>query len=316
VGDRIVTQPEHAVHRTLATEWRDYLDTPITAEELQAVVRKGACNIAPERDGICLEFLKINLKSIKDDMLAIFNQMYLDGRIMGRQKHGIIVYIPKTNSPSTPADYRPLLNTDYKILALIMSNRTRPTLCEVLHQRQYSGVPGNTIFDAMTTVRDAIAYAELTLVSLCILSFDLTAAFFRILHTHLFRLLQSYGYSTSFIALINAMHDEAFSSIQINGYVSEPLPTRCSVRQGCPMNILIFAMILNPLPCLVERKLTGIRLDSNTQQGPGLAYVDDITIFVTVPKYLNVIRDLVLTYEKARGACVKIRKSKAIAVES
>jgi hypothetical protein len=104
VDYRSVTQLAQDVHRTLATEWRDYLDTPITAEELQAAVRNGACNKAPGRDGICPEFFKINCESIKDDMLTLFNQMYLDGRIMGPQKHGIIVCIPKTNSPSTPAD--------------------------------------------------------------------------------------------------------------------------------------------------------------------------------------------------------------------
>ena len=59
---------------------------------------------------------KVNWDSIKDDMLALFNQMYLDGRIMERQMHSIVVWIPKTNIPTTPSDYGPitLLNTDYK----------------------------------------------------------------------------------------------------------------------------------------------------------------------------------------------------------
>jgi len=38
-------------------------------------------------------------------------------------------------------------------------------------------VPGNMIFDAVASVRDAIAYAELTHVPLCTLSLDFTAAF-------------------------------------------------------------------------------------------------------------------------------------------
>jgi hypothetical protein len=63
VDNRSVTQLAQAVHRTLATEWRDYLDTPITVEELQAAVRSGACNKAPGRDGICLEFFKVNWES-------------------------------------------------------------------------------------------------------------------------------------------------------------------------------------------------------------------------------------------------------------
>jgi len=73
-------------------------------------------------------------------MLPPFNQMYLDGWIMEQQKHGIVVCIPKTDSPTTPTDCRPiiLLNTDYKILALIIANRLRPALSDLLHRSQYS----------------------------------------------------------------------------------------------------------------------------------------------------------------------------------
>jgi hypothetical protein len=60
----------------------DFLDTFITAEELKAAVSKGACNKAPGRDGICLEFFGVHWGSMKDDMLALFNQIYLDSRIM------------------------------------------------------------------------------------------------------------------------------------------------------------------------------------------------------------------------------------------
>ena len=127
-------------------------------------MNKEACNKAPGRDGICMEFFKVNRDSVKHDMLAVFNQIFLDGRIMEQQKLGIVVCIPKTDIPTTPADCRPitLLNADYKVLARITGNRLRPTLSEVLHQIQHCGVPGSKIFDAVAKVRDAIACTELT----------------------------------------------------------------------------------------------------------------------------------------------------------
>jgi hypothetical protein len=45
---------------------------------------------------------------MKDDMLAQFNQMYLDGRIIEKQNHGIVVCILKNGIPTTPADCRPI----------------------------------------------------------------------------------------------------------------------------------------------------------------------------------------------------------------
>jgi hypothetical protein len=92
--------------------------------------------------------------------------------------------LPKNDTPTTPADYKPitLLNPDNKIGARIIVNRRRPTFSDMLHTSQYFGVPGNMIFDAVASVRDATVYAELTHVPLCILSLDFTAAFDRISH--------------------------------------------------------------------------------------------------------------------------------------
>jgi hypothetical protein len=46
-----------------------------------------------------------------------------------------------------------------------------------------------------------------------------------------------------------------------------------------------------------------------------VAYADDVTIFVTSPEVLPVIREAVLCYEGATGACLNTMKSKALAVE-
>ena len=47
-----------------------------------------------------------------------------------------------------------------------------------------------------------------------------------------------------------------------------------------------------------------------------MAYADDITIFVTAPEDIQVIRDLLRTYERAKGVCLNIRKSKALVAGS
>ena len=111
------------------------------------VVHRVTGNKAPGGDGICMEFFKKNWNTIKDDMLLMFNQMYSTGIIRDQQKHGIVVCIPKTTAPKTPADYRPitLLNTDYKILARIVANRLRPILAELLHPSQHREREGGGI---------------------------------------------------------------------------------------------------------------------------------------------------------------------------
>jgi hypothetical protein len=115
-------------------------------------------------------------------------------------------------------------------------------------------------------VRDDRAYEELTHVAPCILFLHFTEAFDRISQTYLFRMLQSYRYSTRFIALINAMCGQAFFSVLINGHLAGPFPVRCFVRESCPMNLLLFTLTLNPLLCLLEHNITGIGIGHKTKK--------------------------------------------------
>ena len=88
-----------------------------------------------------VEFLKVHWDSIKNDMLALFNQMYLDVRIMEQLKHGTLMCIPMTEISTTPADCRTIawLKTGNKILARFRTNRMRPTIFDMLHPSQDCG---------------------------------------------------------------------------------------------------------------------------------------------------------------------------------
>jgi hypothetical protein len=71
-----VIQMETAGHKTVPSVWRDFLDSPISIQELKAAANKCAGNKAPGRDGICLEYFKTNWDMIKGDMLVLFKPMY------------------------------------------------------------------------------------------------------------------------------------------------------------------------------------------------------------------------------------------------
>ena len=135
VDDECVDQMVNAGHLEVAEIYGEVIDMAITAEE--TVMHRLTRIKASGRDGIGMEFFKKNWSKIKDDI--VFKQMYSTGNGSEQQKHGIVVCIPKTTAPKTPADYRPitLFNTDYKILARIIASRLRPILAELLHPSQH-----------------------------------------------------------------------------------------------------------------------------------------------------------------------------------
>ena len=93
------------------------------------------------------------------------------------------------------------LNTDYKILVRILANHLRPILEEQLRTTQFCCVPGNSILEAVSVVRESISYAETTDTPLRVLALDFQNAFDRISHQYLFQILQRYGISSWFIDL-------------------------------------------------------------------------------------------------------------------
>jgi hypothetical protein len=172
-------------------------ETPISMEELQAAVKQGKKRKAPGYDGINHDFFQLSWEAIKDCLLTIMNQMYMKGTILESQKHDIIVCIPKTNKPTNPEDYRPLplMKTDFKFLSIIIANRLRPWLNDLLHPSQYCGVHGNNILGALAPLLKTIAHSELTNTPSCILSIDFNQAFDNIAHSYLYAVLENYGFS-------------------------------------------------------------------------------------------------------------------------
>jgi hypothetical protein len=149
------------------------LDEAKTLEEIKHAMREGGDNKAPGPDGIGTAFYKEHWETVKDYLCDVLNQMMLHETTETQQNQGIIVCLPKPNGTQTPEGYRSiiLLNTDYKILTRIIAHRIRPVMGK-LRESQFCGVPGNNIFDAVTTIREAIAQAQATATPLCVLSLD------------------------------------------------------------------------------------------------------------------------------------------------
>ena len=275
--------------------------------------RAGGQKKAPGTDGIGREFYSHNWGSIKDDLCEIVNQMFWAGTISQQQKRGVIVCLPKAQGNQPPEDYRPitLLNSDYKILARIIAQHLRPVLADHLTETQFCEFLGNTIMDAVATVRDTIAYAERRKIPLCVLSLDFKNAFDRISHNYLFQTPQGYGIGNKFI---KRMYEGAMSLVQINGYQYGTIPIRCSVRQGCPMNMALYPLCLHPFLRLLDLKLPGIMIGRRTRPTSVVAYADDVTIFVTSVAEFAIIEEAIRIYERASGARLNPRKSKALAI--
>jgi hypothetical protein len=85
---------------------------------------------------------------------------------------------------------------------------------------QHCGLAGMTVFDALATVRDVVAYAEYTNKHICVLTLDFRSAFDNISHDYLTATLNHYGFRNRMIRRIMSLYETATTMAQINGYMT------------------------------------------------------------------------------------------------
>jgi hypothetical protein len=128
--------------------------------------------------------------------------MFVQHRLSVKQKHGIVINLPKCPNPQALSDYRPitLLTTEYKMLARSIANRLMNTFAEQLRECQHCGLKGTTVLDVTASIRDTVAYAEMAHIPIYVLSLDFQKAFDIISQTYLYRVLHKYGISRFHLA--------------------------------------------------------------------------------------------------------------------
>jgi len=137
------------------------LEEPVTLEEIYQAIKTGNPHKPRDMTGY-LEFLKETWETTKEDLLLIVNEMHTEEIISDYQKFWIIVCIPKQPHASQVKHYRPLTihNTDFKLVTRIIANRLRPWMQDLLQSSQHCGLMGNSVFETIATIRDAVVYAE------------------------------------------------------------------------------------------------------------------------------------------------------------
>ena len=132
-------------------EGLDVLTKPFTHEEIDKVVQEMPPDRAPGPDGFNGCFLKSCWHIIKHDFYTLCADFY-DGKLYLKSLNsGFITLIPKTYSPETANDYRPitLLKCCLKFITKLLANRPQKVILSLVHQNQYGFLFNRCIQDCI-----------------------------------------------------------------------------------------------------------------------------------------------------------------------
>mmetsp|Transcript_3712 Transcript_3712/g.11776 ORF Transcript_3712/g.11776 Transcript_3712/m.11776 type:complete len:133 (-) Transcript_3712:292-690(-) len=119
---------------------------------------------------------------VKHDFLRVLNQALTVGQLSVSMREGDIILLYKKGDTRDPRNYRPitLLQSDYKILAKILTNRLKKVIGHIISKDQLGFVPKRLIGEATHLLQLTRAYLEETGEPGLMLALDWEKAFDRV----------------------------------------------------------------------------------------------------------------------------------------
>ena len=299
------------IHKQIGEEDANKLNEFINIKEVERAIDEMKNNKSPGEDGITKEFYHKFKNILMEELTITLNNILYNGKLPKSQKNAIVTLLFKKGDHRDLKNWRPvsLLNVDYKILSKILANRMKNIMNKLTPSSQKCGVKGRFISDILITIDSIIKNYENENKGAIIMTLDQEKAFDRINHKYLFAVLNKLGITGNFLIWIKAMYLDITSQIEVNGTLTEKIDIKRSVRQGCPLSMILFVLTTIPLINMIEedKDIKGIKTHYNNELKI-LAYADDTTIFIRDIKSIERVFEIYNKHSAASES--KLNKNK------
>ena len=292
----------------------------LTEDDCYKAVLSMQNNKAPGCDGLSSEFYKCFWPDIKDMLIESLNEGYTQGGLSESQRQGILTLLFKKGDRKILDNWRPisLLNTDYKILARVLSQRLQRVIQKIISFDQTGYIKGRSASDNLRLVQDVIDYCNNLEEQGLILFLDFKQAFDCVNHEFLFETLKRFNFKESFIQWVKVLYINAEGKVINNGWISQSFKIKRGVRQGCPLSALLFVLVVEVMASRIRsnKNIHGINIpireDPFTYELRISQLADDTALFVNSIQAGNVAIQDVITFGEHAGLKLNYDKTKVM----
>ena len=289
----------------LSQDERNYLDRDITFEEFTNALKRLKKGQTPGCDRLSPELL-LSIWDVIDHMVynAIIYACEI-GHLHLSARRGIITLIPKKELDTAFLKSQcPLtvLNTDFKILAKLLTLRIDPYLPKLIHSDQTGFMKNRNISHNICKIIDILQYVRDNNIEVLLILLDFEKAFDRVEHKVVQETLKLLNFGTKIILMINVLYTD-FEHCTINlGHTSQWFKPTCDLYQGNPISSTIFILVIEVLGDQIRSNpyIKGTIIDTIEYKAIHLA--DNMNKLSTnSQKSLNNIIDTLTLFEQNTG---------------
>ena len=298
---------------TISNSDKEYLEKPITPQELDLALSQMQEGKAPGRDGLPVEFYKKFWVILRPLLLEVYNEAFERGYLHDNMVLGVIKLIPKPDKDHLELkNWRPitLLNTDYKILSKVLAQRMEMVIDGLIGEDQTGFIRGRYIGQNVRTVLDIMEYCEKHNLEGLIVSLDVEKAYDSLIRQHMLEMLEIYGFGENYRRWVTILHTDNYSQVINRGYLTQKFEIERGVRQGDPLSAYLFILTIEALATAIRRNPNISGITVNTEQFKISQYADDTTIFLSDRKSWKYLQELLKQYESISG--FKINQTKTV----
>ena len=117
-----------------------------------------------------------------------------------------------------------------------------------------------------------------------IISINTEKAFYKIQRLFMIKTLQKAGIEATYLNIIKAIYDKPTANIIFNGEKLKAFPLKSGTRQGCPLSLLLFNIVLEVLATAIRAGKEIKRIKIGKEEVKLSLFADDMILYTENPK--------------------------------